>query len=1590
MKLPFLAPLWRFLALVALLQSFLGRAQATGCAGRVDPGFAPPYLSAAGLSAVDGDGVLVASNGKILRLRSDGALDPRFVADTASSAGETAPYVLKPDGAGRWLIGGEFTRVNSEARTGIARLLAGGDVDRSFTSPSGLGLRVYSLSVQNDGKIWVAGSVTNLGAIRRPAVLRLFADGSLDAAIVPELNGFSEFKAVLAQADGGVIVGGTFNTINGQVRRRVARFTSAGQLDANFLPEYLVSNVTGLQAQPDGKLLVYSAGFSFGDEETPAPYRFARLNADGSTDSGFSPSAMMVTDVALQSDGKILVNGPSVRRCLPNGTLDTGFQSNIPVSFPPFSAPLGSISLDSTGRIVVSGMFGAVDGLARPGVARLINDDHPCTPLVSFESNSMRVNEANPALVDILRSGDLSSETRIRLMETNIVFAPNESRKTVNIPLGDDQRLETTESITLSLELLTPNAAYGRHRVVTLEVRDATASTTAGQIDPTFVFETDLGTAIQQIEPLPGGGFLVKGDFPTVNGNTAKYVARLSSSGAVDPGFHYDSEYPRRIAVWGEKFYGIHALPGEARIRRYNADGSIDLTFSSPSFTYAAGASLECVAAQPDGKALVAGQFTEVNGASHAGLARLNVDGSVDATFDAGMPFPLDRGYGISAMLVLPDGSILVGGYFPSFSGMDRLSIAQLSATGALLGGFDLRNWSQEMARISTLLLEPGGSVLAGGECRLFGDSTSRNLIRFENSGQLDESFQREPEVGYVTGLARQSGGKIIVGSLARGGAIARLHPNGALDPTFYFPGSNFSQPVVAVMSDGAVLAGGWFGGRNLIRLGGGGYSGPGIFELHPGSNALDNEGFLKARIKRGWSTTGEARVRFRTLPPSAQDPVFAQPGVNYTPVDTEVIFSDGESEKIVNIPLVDAPILVNQLLLEGEISAVSPGTAVLDVSRRTWFSISDDEPTLQVRKTYQRFREADSLWGFSVELHGPIRGPVSVEAATIGGTAIPGQDYIPTVQTLEFDENWRTREFWVQFRDDAISDPDKTIRFEVRKPVGATLVGETSFDIVIDDDAEQFIFQRYDVVATQDDGAVTLVVRPANVNTRAWQPVTINYKTEGGTAVPGLEYAPQEGTIVFAPGDIEDKAITIPLLPNHIVGAPTTFQVKITGIGSEAFFLNPVATVKLLHPPAVISAGGADRGFTPIPSKQIGYLNSFKWTPNYLYLVGSIPDETGGSAQLLRYRPNGELDGGFRPYFNGGVYRVAGTPDGKLVAIGNFTEVSGVAAFHVARLNGDGSADPAFQPSISGAIQISKVEVDGNGGVILGGVVPLGFDGGIPYLARLNPNGAPDRSFGPVRFNAPGGYINDLKLQPDGRILVAGQFTGALGTPRQNLLRLNPDGTLDSAFVPPSGLILSAYELHVQPDGKIWVWGTFVSGSSQLPDLFRLNPDGSVDESLHLAISDDEHVSLRTVDAAGRLYFLVSQTPTGGPGASRLVRFLGDGTIDPNFAITGIVGKLAAAPDGLYALGSYFEGAPLLRRFYSDPPRALDEPERLDGNRVALRFNVAPNIPYVLEKTADFVNWSEAGSGSSASGYVRIEMPAPDERGAFYRLRQQ
>jgi uncharacterized delta-60 repeat protein len=199
-------------------------------------------------------------------------------------------------------------------------------------------------------------------------------------------------------------------------------------------------------------------------------------------------------------------------------------------------------------------------------------------------------------------------------------------------------------------------------------------------------------------------------------------------------------------------------------------------------------------------------------------------------------------------------------------------------------------------------------------------------------------------------------------------------------------------------------------------------------------------------------------------------------------------------------------------------------------------------------------------------------------------------------------------------------------------------------------------------------------------------------------------------------------------------------------------------------------------------------------------------------------------------------------------------------------------SALDGFDPNANDAVNVVVVQPDGK--ILIGGDFKmLSPNGGPPvtrnHIARLNPGGTLDTAFDP-NVNSTNSTVHSIALQPDGKILVGGVFTSIGGQPRRNIARLNSDGTLDADFDPnANGTDSAVYSIAIQADGKILVGGYFTTiGGQARNNIARVDAaTGSADS---FDANSDNQVNTIALQADGKILASGAFSSIGGQVASK------------------------------------------------------------------------------------------------------------------------
>jgi len=262
------------------------------------------------------------------------------------------------------------------------------------------------------------------------------------------------------------------------------------------------------------------------------------------------------------------------------------------------------------------------------------------------------------------------------------------------------------------------------------------------------------------------GKFIIGGEFSKYSGQTRYSIIRINNDGTIDSSFTIGTGF---------------SLPG-----------------SYPQNTLTS--TVTSIKLQSDGKILVGGNLVRYNGTTSYGIVRLNSDGTRDTSFTSYFTNDFEfLSASVNSIQIQPDNKILVAGYFNVYSGVTRNGILRLNSNGTLDTTFgSTSGFTGSLTfggTVNDMILQSDGKILCGGDFTGYSGVSSNNLIRLNNDGTIDTSFNVGSGFNdQVKKIALQSTGNIMcVGEfttfngIGTFNGIARVTSNGA-NNTMYVP----------------------------------------------------------------------------------------------------------------------------------------------------------------------------------------------------------------------------------------------------------------------------------------------------------------------------------------------------------------------------------------------------------------------------------------------------------------------------------------------------------------------------------------------------------------------------------------------------------------------------------------------------------------------------------------------------------------------------------------------------------------------------------------------------------------------------------
>lgn len=651
--------------------------------------------------------------------------------------------LIQPDG--KFLIGGDFTTYNSITAKSLARINADGSFDNTFLIGSGANDYVSAIVTQPDGKILVCGSFTTFNGVTKNRIVRLNTNGTTDATFAIGTGADGVVECVVVQVDGKIIIGGQFTKFNGVNRKYIARLNANGSLDTTFDPSAgFNSHVYSLAVQGDGKII---AGGNFTSYHSVSQNYIVRLNSDATIDDSFVTSGFnnIAYIIQLSNDGKIMVGGKFTKynsvtkngivKLNEDGSLDETFNTGSGAN----NVVRNILNLED-GKFLLGGDFTSYAGTLRNYIARINANgtiDSSFNPGKGFGSSVTSFQQQSDGRLLIGGSYTVfNNKVRHYLARLDGGGALDDNFNPGNAADGQirDVAVQTDQKMVIVGNFNSFNDVLN-NRIARID-QD-------GKVDTTLQTGTGADQLIRTVASQSDNKIIIGGNFTTFNTAQKSYLARLHSSGALDSDFsigYGPTDVVRdiliqpdgKILICGD--FTVFNTKTFNRIIRLNVDGTIDISFQPLS---GANNSIYSMKLQNDNKIVISGNFTTYDGIARNRLARINSDGTLDSSFAVGTGA---NGI-VNNMVIQSDGKIVIGGNFTTLNGVTSTRIARVNADGSRDASFVSTVGAN--AVVESIVIQENGKVLIGGSFTKYNNVTRNYIARLNPDGTLDESFNK-------------------------------------------------------------------------------------------------------------------------------------------------------------------------------------------------------------------------------------------------------------------------------------------------------------------------------------------------------------------------------------------------------------------------------------------------------------------------------------------------------------------------------------------------------------------------------------------------------------------------------------------------------------------------------------------------------------------------------------------------------------------------------------------------------------------------------------------------------------------------------
>ena len=805
----------------------------------------------------------------VARLNPNGTLDTTFGRDgkrTTSfginSTDEARAVILQPDGK---IVLGGYGNGTGGRDFALVRYNTNGSLDNTFSGDGRATLdfsstdEVYDLALQSNGRIVAAGYTVGFGS-GAFAVARFLPTGAVDPSFDGDGKQTVDFATstdvattVAIQGDGKIVLGGYFTNPLASFNRdfAVARLNGTGSFDnsfsgdarATFAVSSLNDEATDLVIQTDGKYVL--SGYARPESNQQNNFVAIRVTSTGTLDNTFATGGILRQDLfggsddyaqtlIVQPDGRIVLGGQSLVSSwqfallglTADGQVDPLFGSgqgstNVPSGF---KRQTFASALQVDGKLVTAGLV-EVTNLGQNILIQRFNTNG--TLDTTFGVGGSVINDFSPGYA----TNEYASALVIQADGKIVIAGPASSRPTT----GGDMFVS---------------------RYSTTGVLDATFGT-GGTTFVNFNNSTDeaWGLALQGTKIVVAGRAFMGSSYDMA-------LARLNANGTLDNTFDSDGKFTfdfvsnsddvansiaidatNKIVIVGTANGGTGGY--DIAVARINPNGGLDNTFDTDGKRLiAVGPTTNtdegrAVLIQADGKIVAGGYSQGLAGGRNFALARLNVNGSLDNTFDTDGLVDTDVAGSTDTVNDLALNGTKIVAFGSALNGSNNLdgAVVRYNVNGSLDNTFDTDgkqtvNFLGKADEFRTGVVQTDGKIIGAGYAYLQGTFYENFVARLNTNGSADGAFGQGGKVvltpgvfpGAIYASVLQSDGKLVVvgatdsfGNTGQDFFVSRYNTDGSVDVTFgasglvitdFYASTDIAR-AVAIQDDGKIVVAG-------------------------------------------------------------------------------------------------------------------------------------------------------------------------------------------------------------------------------------------------------------------------------------------------------------------------------------------------------------------------------------------------------------------------------------------------------------------------------------------------------------------------------------------------------------------------------------------------------------------------------------------------------------------------------------------------------------------------------------------------------------------------------------------------------------